>query len=341
MEIPRELVERYYVSTGVAELDELLLGWRRGGVTMLYGNFKSGKTTLAVMAAIRAMAAKTHALYLDTENAMTPIRVFTLASAMRSRGLVDSDPDISKFLHLYNAASLADQHDIVMNEMSEKIKSLNVGLVVVDSVANFFHNRVLQAPREHVAAVAREVMGKISTEISHLQHLCGRKEIPIIITTWNASKAGYALAEWQKRRLIDSIRSGNASREEALANLDVLLGTDYLTDFVGGQFLGYRATALLRLFRLAGPRRFAYLAAHRDRPDGYGLYMTVSDAGLLPEPGARVKRVDEVLYGQLESEEESEVAKEVGPVEEQESQRAERGARRSGRGGRRTDIRPA
>ncbi len=287
MSVPRELIERYYASTGLAELDELMLGYRRGGVTLLYGNFKSGKTTLAAMAAVRAMAEGRRALYLDTENAVTPIRIYTLARAMRVRGLIRSDPDISGLLHLYNVTSLAEQHDVVMNEMSEKVRGLNVGVVVVDSVANFFHNRVLQAPREQVASVAREVMGKISTEISHLQTLCGRKEIPIILTTWNASKAGYALAAWQRQRLVSAMREGEAQREEILANLDTLLGTDYLTDFLGGQYLGYRVTALLRLFRLAGPRRFAYLAAHRDRPDGEGLYMQVTEAGLLPEPGAR------------------------------------------------------
>jgi|GEM_PF-1248510 RecA/RadA recombinase len=341
MEVPRELIERYYVSTGIEALDELVLGWRRGGVTLIYGNFKSGKTTLATFASVLAMAGGRHALYLDTENAMTPIRVYTLAKAMRERGLISSSPDISGLLHLYNVTSLAEQHDVVMNEISEKVKSLNVGLVVIDSVANFFHNRVLQAPREHVAAVAREVMGKISTEVSHLQSLCGRKDIPIIVTTWNASKAGYALAQWQRQRLVEEIRRGRARGETLLANLDVLLGTDYMTDFIGGQYLGYRATVLLRLFRLAGPRRFAYLAAHRDRPDGYGLYMTMTEAGLLPEPGARPTRVDELLYGRLEEEEKREVEREVGAEAAAgvRDEQAERGAARSRRGGRRTDIR--
>jgi RecA/RadA recombinase len=345
----KALIERYYASTGIEALDELILGWRRGGVSLLYGNFKSGKTTLATFASVVAMSAGKHALYVDTENAMTPIRVYMLAKAMRDKGLISNSPDISALFHLYNVSSLAEQHDVVMNEVSEKLSSMNVGLVVIDSVANFFHSRVLQAPREYVAAVAREVMGKISTEVSHLQTICGRREIPVIVTTWNASKAGYALAQWQKQRLVSEIRKGKASREEIIANLETLLGADYMTDFIGGQFLGYRAHILLRLFRLAGPRRFAYLAAHRDRPDGYGLYMTVTEAGLLPEPGAKPLRVDQILYGSLEEEEKRIVEREVGagpaqpeqvepgPAEEPSS---ERGRGRSGRRGRRTDIRP-
>ena len=346
MEIPRELVERYYASTGIEALDELILGWRRGGVSLLYGNFKSGKTTLTTFASVLAMVGGRHALYVDTENAMTPIRVYMLAKAMREKGIISSSPDISALFHLYSVSSLAEQHDVVMNEVSEKVRSMNVGIVVIDSVANFFHNRVLQAPREHVAAVAREVMGKISTEVSHLQSLCSRQEIPIIVTTWNASKAGYALAQWQKQRLVSDIKRGRASREEILANLETLLGTDYMTDFIGGQFLGYRATVLLRLFRLAGPRRFAYLAAHRDRPDGYGLYMTMTEAGLLPEPGAKPMRVDEILYGSLEDEEKREVEREVGAARPEAEEPAgesasEKGRERSGRRGRRADIRPA
>jgi len=341
MELPRELIERYYLSTGIEALDELIIGWRRGGVSLLYGNFKSGKTTLAIFASVLAMVGGKHALYVDTENAMTPIRVYMLAKAMKERSLISSSPDVSSLLHLYNVSSLAEQHDVVMNEVSEKIRSMNVGIVVIDSVANFFHNRVLQAPREHVAAVAREVMGKISTEISHLQTLCSKEEVPIIITTWNASKAGYALMQWQKHQLINNIRKGKASREEILANLDTLLGTDYMTDFIGGQFLGYRATILLRLFRLAGPRRFAYLAAHRDRPDGYGLYMTMTEAGLLPESAAKPLRVDEILYGRLEEEEKREVERDVGAAQpEAKGSAGEKGRGGPGRRGGRPNIRP-
>jgi hypothetical protein len=56
------------------------------------------------------------------------------------------------------------------------------------------------------------------------------------------------------------------------------------------KFLGYRAHFLLRLFRLPGGLRHAYLIDHRDRPAGYGLMMLMTEAGLIPAPNAKVEQ---------------------------------------------------
>jgi RecA/RadA recombinase len=307
---PKEILQQYYVSTGMDKLDELIYGWPKGRIALVYGHFKSGKTTLAMMASIRAIAGKRHVLYLDAENRTTPMRFHTLAEGMVKRGLVKDFPreSISSYLHLYTATSLAEQHEIVTEDFIEKLREEDVGLVVIDSVAVFYHDRVINAPRELTASEAREVMGKISNELMRIQRGASKQGAPIIAISWSASKAGYALQMWQKKQLIESIKTGKAEISDVYANLDVLLGT-FGTDFIGGQFLGYRAHFLLRLFRLPGELRYAYLTAHGDRPDGYGLQMVMTEAGLVPAPNAKVERPTEQYIRELVAREEEEVRK--------------------------------
>ncbi|MEM2233856.1 MAG: AAA family ATPase [Nitrososphaerota archaeon] len=329
----REVLQQYYVSTGIDLLDELVFGWPKGRIALLYGHFKSGKTTLAMMASIRTIAEGRHVLYLDAENRVTPMRFYALAEGMVKRNVVtDFDRTrISTHLHLYTATSLAEQHEIVTEDFLEKMKEEDVGLVVIDSVAVYYHDRVLKAPREMTATEAKEVMGKISSELMQLQRPAARLGAPIIAITWSASKAGYALQQWQKRQLVSAIRAGKAEASEVYANLDVLLGT-FGSDYVGGQFLGYRAHFLLRLFRLPGELRYAYLTAHGDRPDGYGLQMVMTEAGLLPAPNAKVEKPTEQYVREMLSREEEEVRKdkrlEVPEVKEAVEERSGRKRRK-------------
>jgi archaellum biogenesis ATPase FlaH len=308
--IPKEILQQYYVSTGMDRLDELIYGWPKGRLALVYGHFKSGKTTLAMMASIRTIAEKRHVLYLDAENRTAATRFYTLAEGMVKRGLVKDFPreSISTYLHLYTATSLAEQHEIVTEEFVEKFKEEDVGLVVIDSVAVYYHARVVNAPREYAATEAKEVMGKISSELMTIQRHAVKHGAPIIVISWSASKAGYALQKWQKKQLLEGIKTGKAEISDVYANLDVLLGT-FGMDFIGGQYLGYRAQFLLRLFRLPGELRYAYLTAHGDRPDGYGLQMVMTEAGLVPAPNAKIERPTEQYIRELVAKEEEEVRK--------------------------------
>jgi RecA/RadA recombinase len=308
--IPKEILQQYYVSTGMDRLDELIYGWPKGRLALVYGHFKSGKTTLAMMASIRTIAEKRHVLYLDAENRATPMRFYAMAEGMVKKRLVKEFPreSISTYLHLYTATSLAEQHEIVTEDFIEKLREEDVGLVVIDSVAVYYHDRVINAPRELTASEAREVMGKISNELMRIQREASKRGAPIIVISWSASKAGYALQKWQKRQLIEGIKTGKAEISDVYANLDILLGT-FGTDFIGGQFLGYRAHFLLRLFRLPGELRYAYLTAHGDRPDGYGLQMVMTEAGLVPAPNAKIERPTEQYIRELAAKEEEEVRK--------------------------------
>lgn len=303
MSLPKELLSRYYMSTRTA-LDELIYGWPKGRMALVFGHFKSGKTTLAMMASIIAMEEGKKALYLDAENRVTPIRFHQLASAMAEAKLIERVPNIPKQLFLWTANSLKEQHDLVMNDMVEKIEEGDVGVAVIDSIAIHYHSQVMNAPREMMASVAREIQGRLETEIHNLQKAAAKSGTCVIVTSWSASQAKASLQEWQRKQVERGLTSGELSVPDLYRYLDVLIGS-YGFDFVGGQYLGYRAHFLLRIFRVGADLRHAYLVAHGDRPDGYGMYMVMRDHGLVPVEGAKVEKVSEVaLKGLIRKEEE-------------------------------------
>jgi predicted ATP-dependent serine protease len=61
-------VKRYYRTTGVPALDQLIYGWPRKGLALIYGSQKAGKTTLALQAAVTTALEEGKILMLDTES---------------------------------------------------------------------------------------------------------------------------------------------------------------------------------------------------------------------------------------------------------------------------------
>lgn len=304
-------------------LDELIYGWPKGKLALLYGHFKSGKTTLAMMACLISIDEGREAIYLDTENRITPMKFMLLAENMKNAGLIQGfDP--SK-LRLWSVTSLTEQHDVVMNEMVDRLSRGNVGVAVIDSIAYHYHRRVLNVPKELLAAEAREVQGKLATEIGNLQQLASKYETAVVVTTWNASQAKYALQDWQRKQVERAFSTGEMKPYELHKYIDILLGGQYGFDFVGGQWLGYRAHFLLRLFRLGSDLRYAYLVAHGDRPDGYGMYMVMREHGLVPVDG-KVEKVSETTLKDLARKEEEVVAQEGGGDESKSRSRAKKKA---------------
>jgi len=75
------LVRRYYRTTGIKALDDIIYGWPRASLALIYGSQKAGKTTLAMQAAIQIVReGRKHVLYLDTESGgVSELRLYSLA----------------------------------------------------------------------------------------------------------------------------------------------------------------------------------------------------------------------------------------------------------------------
>ncbi|MEM4384181.1 MAG: ATPase domain-containing protein [Candidatus Caldarchaeum sp.] len=298
-----ELVKRFYRSTGVPVLDQLMYGIPRGGLTLVYGSQKAGKTTFAMQCAVQvAHQEEKHVLYLDTESGgVGPLRLYSLAAA---QGMDQADAQRAvSLIHIHQANELSDQHRIITEDWRTAVETFDVGLFVVDSIAWHYHQRVMNAPSEHVGSVARELLGKLEQETKTLLSYAKKSNASVIFTTWSASKAKKAFEQHQLRELEKSARKGYVD----VRDLDIVLGT-YGEDYIGGRFLGYMAKVIARIWRLQGDMRFFVIEAHREKPDGVGLYMRVTEAGLQPVEGAKPARVEVEMRRRLVEEEAAAVA---------------------------------
>lgn len=300
------MIKRSYRTTGVDLLDGIIYGWPRRALALIYGSQKAGKTSLAMQAALQVAATeKSHVLYLDTESGgASELRLYNMAAAM---GFNEADiPRILSMIQIFKANEISEQHRIITFDWDTFRKTNDVQLYVVDSIAWLYHNRVMNAPSEHVGSVAREVMGKLEMQTKTLLSYASAGA-SVIYTSWSASKAKKAFEEHTRRELMRTARKGIVDTRD----IDVVLGT-YGEDYIGGRFIGYMSKVIARIWRLQGDLRFFVVEAHREKPDGVGIYMRISAAGLQPLPDSKPVRVEQEMIQRLVREEEAVVADSVG-----------------------------
>lgn len=141
--------------TGCNVLDEIIGSYK--GLTLIYGEASSGKTTLAKMAAIE-YSKQGKVIFLDTENGFNIERLKQLTN--------DFDNVIKKII-LIKVRNFFYQHKAIKEISSVK----GVSLIIVDTIGNFYRMNV---KKDYVKANA--ILGK---QIMILKDLA--KNIPILI----------------------------------------------------------------------------------------------------------------------------------------------------------------
>jgi DNA repair protein RadB len=178
------------VSTGSEPIDELLGGGLpRGTVTQLYGPPASGKTNIALSAAIEVAATERTAVYIDTEG-LSPERFEQLAAA---RGDAET---------LAERLVVTDVHD--WQEQAAAIKDApefaeRAELIVLDSATGFY--RLERTADQEDGDALRTV----ATQLTGLLSLARRHDLAVVVTNQvytdpDSDRAkplgGYTLAHW-------------------------------------------------------------------------------------------------------------------------------------------------
>lgn len=122
-----------FYRTGSAAIDKLLGGgYRAGTLTELFGRSNSGKSQLAMQAALIAARNGVKALYIDTEGAFRPERVEEIAKA---RGW-ERDGILEKIVYVRSDSS-SEQMEAVRKMCSRPATSA-CRLVIVDTLTRNF-----------------------------------------------------------------------------------------------------------------------------------------------------------------------------------------------------------
>jgi len=166
------------ISTGSKELDNLLGGGiETGAITEFFGQFGSGKTQIALQAAVNVQlpvekgGLNGTAVFIDTEGTFRPERIMQMAAA---KGL---DPK-EALKNIMVARAYNSDHQMLLAEKAGEIaEEKNVRLVVIDSLTSHFRSeysgRGELAPRQQ----------KLNRHLHSLQRdLADMHNIAVVVT---------------------------------------------------------------------------------------------------------------------------------------------------------------
>lgn len=156
------------ISTGCNSLDELLQGYKEE-LTLIYGPAASGKTTLAIQAAIKQAEKGKKVLYIDTESGFNTERIKQ----------INPDPKILDNILLLRIKDFMEQR-VNFRRLKELVEKGKISLVIIDTIG--MHYRLYLQKNAYGANLCMKKQLKILNEIAKELH------IPIIITNQVYSK---------------------------------------------------------------------------------------------------------------------------------------------------------
>jgi DNA repair protein RadB len=191
------------IPTGCEPVDELLGGgFEREAVTQVYGPPASGKTNLALGAAVTTAAAGDTALYIDTEG-LSIDRFEQLAAA---RGDVDA---IASRVIVSEALDFDEQEEAVRDAADV---ASQVDLVVLDSATGFY--RLERTERDE-----GDALRAVGRQVTHLLGLARRHDLAVVVTNQVFTDpesdrprplGGHTLTHWTGTVLrLERFRGGN------------------------------------------------------------------------------------------------------------------------------------
>ena len=108
------------ISTGNKDIDEFLRGYSL--ITTIYGKSSTGKTTLAMLAAINQTQQKNKVIFVDTENGF---------SLERLKQLTPDFKDILKNIIIVRPKTFEEQEKVILNLPK-------ASLIIIDTISQFY-----------------------------------------------------------------------------------------------------------------------------------------------------------------------------------------------------------
>ena len=172
------------LSTGSKIIDSLLDGGLEPGViTTLFGPASSGKSNIAMLAAINAAEQGKKVLFIDTEGSF---------SAERVKQLNKNYEILLKNIVIANPTNFVEQKNY-FKKLMDAANHEKAGLIVVDSIVMLYR---LQKAEEDISTTNQE----LASQLAILSEVARKKQIPVLVTN-------QVYADFKK----DSMRKANGN----------------------------------------------------------------------------------------------------------------------------------
>lgn len=236
------------VSTGSFDLNDWLEGgYEPGIVTMVVGSAGSGKSNLSILAACSSAKNK-KVIFIDTEGGFSIERVKQIVG----------EKNLEKILE--NILVLTPTNFVEQKESFEKlakhIKSDEIGLVVVDSIAMLYRLELGEAAGSDDKDKISQVNRDVAHQMRSLVEISRKNNIPVLIT--------------------------NQVYSDFLSSDELKNGLEKETNIVGGDLFKYWSKCIIELKN--NRHRKAVLLKHRSLgPREMGF--EIRDAGIFKKSG--------------------------------------------------------
>jgi predicted ATP-dependent serine protease len=289
-------------TTGIECLDSMLGGgFLKHAINMIYGEPGSAKTSLILHTIAHNINNNdNNQLFcvIDTEQGWSDERIKQVLS---SHGINDTSK-----IKLFHVSSFREQNKVITKDWEKLIQNRKPSLFVVDSFINFYHQQLLNTPIALMAGLARQLQGKLATEIISLYKYSIICNCPTILVSWSSSSVGSVFEEIEMGHSFEEYEKTGKSEIEELLPLEK-------PDVIGGKRLRYMSKIILKL--LTGKKsdvRFAILKKHVCMPTDRITYFKVSNNGIddVKSPVYTVSEFKQILYEKWKKSKEKEEEKE-------------------------------
>ena len=157
-----------WIPTGCPPLDRALEGGLQpGGITLIYGEAETGKTSLAIQCSVSSARMGYKTLFIDSDGTFSPQRLMQIA--------LQDFSEASQMIILLTPSTFEEQ-SLLMDEL-EKYVGKGFGLIVFDTVTTLYRSAI--GSKEDAFKANRE----LNRQIAALAHIAKVNQIPILLTS--------------------------------------------------------------------------------------------------------------------------------------------------------------
>jgi len=154
-------------------LDKLLDGGlENDAITNVYGPAGSGKTNIALAAALALCNEGKHVVYVDTEGSF---------SLERFQQLGGTEKEL-KMIHMVHVHEWKEQHEEIM-KLEKAVEKVKASIVIIDSLVALYR---LELDKENFQTVNKQ----LATQYSVFSKIARQKNVPVLVTNQVYSRGG-------------------------------------------------------------------------------------------------------------------------------------------------------
>lgn len=143
-------------------------GFPVGGVSLIYGEAETGKTTLSMQCAVNCAKQGYKILFVDCDNTFFVRRLSQIAAKNFQKA--------SEFIILIRPKNFSEQSFVIDKLIDYVNKSF--GLIILDTITSLYSNNIAEYPRKTF-----ELNREINRQMAWLAQVAKTQKIPVLVTS--------------------------------------------------------------------------------------------------------------------------------------------------------------